>query len=138
MVALPLLSRTWGECSTSHSPPPLLFLSYFLSFFFFFGGGGGEVEISSRTLLAHTTSTLYARISLQWLSEPRRLWPTALDSVSGKVELASDTRRACGRSEFTSSDSRDSRMAGRCLCRHSTHTGTRSYRVSRVQKGPIL
>ena len=38
--------------------------------FFFFGGGQIEVGISSRTL----NSTLYARISLQWLSELRRLW----------------------------------------------------------------
>ena len=33
--------------------------------FFFFSGDK----------LAHTNSTLYARISLQWLSELRRLWP---------------------------------------------------------------
>ena len=36
-------------------------------FFFFFGGGSGDQ-------LANTNSTLYARISPQWLSKLRQLW----------------------------------------------------------------
>ena len=54
------LSMILGECSIIHSSLVLLFI-----FFFFF-----EVEISSRTLIP-----LYARLSPQWLSELRRLWP---------------------------------------------------------------
>ena len=56
MAALSSLAKILGEGSAIHSPPAL---------FFFF-----KVEISSRT-----NSTLWARISPQWLSELRRLWP---------------------------------------------------------------
>ena len=42
---------------------------------FFFG------LFSSGDLLALTNSTLYARISPQWLSELRQLWPKLLDKL---------------------------------------------------------
>ena len=63
VVAFSSLAGMLEEFSTVHSPPALLHL---LFFFFFF-----EVEISSRTF----NSALYARISLRWLSELKRLWP---------------------------------------------------------------
>ena len=46
--------------------PRLRFLIFFKILYYF-----KEVEISSR----ETNSTLYARISPQWLGERRRLWP---------------------------------------------------------------
>ena len=49
VVAFSSLARILGECSTIHSLPSL----------------------------AHTNSTLCARISPQWLSELRRLWLNA-------------------------------------------------------------
>ena len=52
------LARIWGDCLTIHSP-----LAPFFSFF------RGD-------LLARTNSTLYARISPQWFSELRWLWPS--------------------------------------------------------------
>ena len=61
VVAFSSLAGMLEEFSTVHSPPALLLL-----LFFFF-----EVEISSRTF----NSALYARISLRWLSELKRLWP---------------------------------------------------------------
>ena len=51
-----------------HSFPACAFLFFFFFFPFFFF----ELQNSSRTLI----SLFYARISPQWLSEPRRLWPT--------------------------------------------------------------
>ena len=49
-----LAARIWGEGSVIHSKPTL--------FFFFFLSGDQ---------LAHTNSTLYARIGPQWLSKLR-------------------------------------------------------------------
>ena len=57
VVVFSSLARILGECSIIHSPPALFFLS--------------EVEISSRTV----SPLFYARVSPQWLSELRRLWP---------------------------------------------------------------
>ena len=51
--AFPSLQGVWGEGLAIHSPPAPFF----------------KVE----NKLAHTNSTLYARIGPQWLSEPRRL-----------------------------------------------------------------
>ena len=65
VVAFSSLAGMLEEFSTVHSPPALLLLLLLLLFFFF------EVEISSRTF----NSALYARISLRWLSELKRLWP---------------------------------------------------------------
>ena len=59
VVALSLLASVLGECSTVHSP---------CAFFFFFFWSGYKLE--------HTNSTLFVRISPQWLSELRRLWPS--------------------------------------------------------------
>ena len=53
VVAFSSLARILGECSIIHFPP-----AFFLS---------GD-------WLVHTYSTLYARISPQWLSKLRRLW----------------------------------------------------------------
>ena len=72
VVAFPSLARILGECSAIHSTPALFFL-----FFFVF-----EVEISS---FAYINSTLYARISPQWLSELRRLWPNVPSQVACKL-----------------------------------------------------
>ena len=60
MVAVSSLARIWGESLAIRSPPALSF------FFFLFFKDGDQ--------LAHTDSTLQARISLQWLSERRLLW----------------------------------------------------------------
>ena len=54
----PRMPGLWEECSTIHSPLVL--------FFFFLSGDS----------LSHTNSTLLGRISPQWLSELRRLWPS--------------------------------------------------------------
>ena len=45
---------------------PIAFLFLLILFFFLSGDK-----------LAHTNSTLYARIGPRWLSELRRLWPSA-------------------------------------------------------------
>ena len=58
------LARTLGECSSIRSSPKLLIFLFKKK----------EVEISPRTL----NSTPFARITPQWLSELRRLWPNAL------------------------------------------------------------
>ena len=58
LVASSSLARIWGECSTIYSLPTLF------SFLF-------EVAISSHALI----QPFNARISLQWLSELRWLWP---------------------------------------------------------------
>ena len=54
------LVRILGECSTILSTLAL----FFFSFLFL-----------RRDLLVHTNFILYGRISPQWLSELRRLWP---------------------------------------------------------------
>ena len=61
VVVFSSFARTLGEGWTSRSQP---------AFFVFFL----KVEIGDK--LAHTNSTLYARISRQWLSELRRMWPS--------------------------------------------------------------
>ena len=61
VVASSSRARILGECLTIHS----------LRFFFFGGGREGGVEISSHTLIP----LFCARISLQWLSKLRQLWP---------------------------------------------------------------
>ena len=69
VVAFSSRARILGECSTIHSPPALLFFS-------------GDY-------LAHTNSTVYARISPQWLSELRRLANKKESSNSLLEELIS-------------------------------------------------
>ena len=65
VVAFVKLARSLGRLF----PPFIPRLRFsFLSFFFFFRGNQ----------LAHANSTLQDRISPQWLSEPRRLWPSVL------------------------------------------------------------
>ena len=54
-----LACEYFGDCSTNHSPPAL-----FLSFIFFVCVRGGK--------LGRTNFNLQAKISSQWLSEPRQ------------------------------------------------------------------
>ena len=77
MVAFSSLARIWVERS---SPALLVFLFSVVVVFFcfvFFGGGFFFLFFSLKWRLAcaHTNSTLCARVSPQWLSELRRLWP---------------------------------------------------------------
>ena len=67
VVAFPPIWGSSGECWTIHSPHALYFIYLFI--------------FVSEEQFAYKNSTLYARVSSQWISDLSRVWPTFTDEL---------------------------------------------------------